>query len=210
MSPVPPRDIAAAVRSELATPGRYHLHDAARHRSWLELAASWIYDRFADFERALAAHVHVGASATGLLGDVLVILCVGIVAFAGARLLMALQAERTARAVSLPLETTRNAAALARAASDAAASGAYGRAIRLLFAASVALLDLRGLLRDDRSATVNELRHAVRERAADAEIPFVEIARAYTSEAYAERPADRDAWTAASAAYDVLSRGVRS
>ena len=67
------------------------------------------------------------------------------------------------------------------------------------------LLDLRGVVHDDPSATVNDLRRALRARNAAAEGPFVDIARAFSSAAYAEERLDEPALNAAREAYDRLS-----
>jgi hypothetical protein len=66
-------------------------------------------------------------------------------------------------------------------------------------------LDLRGVVRDERSATINELRRALHERDGALEPAFVEIARLYTAAAYAQIPAGPDAWQRARAAYDHLA-----
>ncbi len=199
----PPHDIVRAVRSELARPGRYHLHDhaAIREKSWLEIVFQWIYDRFMDFQHLLASHIKIGATGASIIGDVMIGLAVAAVALVAARFLMTLQEEETARTETTALASARSASVLARAASDAAANGDYARAIRFLFAAAVTLLDLRGVVRNEASATVNDLRHALHERNARADEPFVTIARAFTTAAYAERRLDEDSWNDASAAY---------
>ncbi len=209
MIPRPPHELVRAVRTELATPGRYHFtQSAAVHRSWLQVALQWVSDRYADFVHALAARVKVGPNAVSLFGDAIVIVCVLIVAIVGARLLVGLQVERARRHAAIRIGPSRSAYAIARAAADVASVGDYVRAIRLLFTASVTLLDLRGVLHDDPSATVNDLRRALRERHANAEAPFVDIARAFSAAAYAEEPLDATAWGAARAAYDALTKAA--
>ncbi|MGC2244865.1 MAG: DUF4129 domain-containing protein, partial [Candidatus Aquilonibacter sp.] len=98
--------------------------------------------------------------------------------------------------------------ALAALAAQAASAGDYARAVRLLFIAAVTLLDLRGVVRDERSATVNELRRRLHERDGALEPAFVEIARLYTATAYAQTPVDPDAWLRARAAYDNLAQSA--
>lgn len=202
----PPHDIVRAVRTELATPGRYHLHPRAlsAQPSWLELAFRWVSHAYGRFEQALAARLHIGGEASGIIGDVLVVASVFTVAFVAARLLVTIQLER-GTLESHPLIATRSAQALSRAAAEAAAGGDYAHAVRLLFAASVVMLDLRGVVADDESATINELRRMLRARASAAEPPFAEIARAYTAAAYAQRGIDADAWLRAQAAYARLA-----
>ena len=122
-----------------------------------------------------------------------------------AHLLLQLQYERTRRERAIALAPARSAHALAVAAAQAANAGDYARAIRLMFMAAVTLLDLRGVVRDERSATINELRRALHERDGELEPAFVEIARLYTAAAYAQTPAGPDAWERARDAYDQLA-----
>lgn len=209
MTVKPPHELVQAVRAELAVPGRYHLTEThVAHRSWLQLALQWLYDRYAEFVHALASHVKVGASGVSLFGDAIVVACVVVLGVVGARLLIALQLERARGNQAIAIGPPRSAHAIARAAAEAAANGDYARAIRLLFAASVTLLDLRGVLHDDPSATVNDLRRALRARNASAEAPFVEIARTFSAAAYAEEQLDASAWGAAREAYDRLSNAA--
>lgn len=204
----PPHDIVRAVRTELAIPGRYHLHPATAARpSWLELAVRWVADAFGRFERLLSARLHLSPAQSSVIGDAVVIACVTLVAFVAARMLIAMQLER-GRFQPQMLGSSRSAQALSRAAQEAALSGDFVRAIRLIFAASVVMLDLRGVVADDESATVNELRRALRARASAAEPPFSEIARAYTDAAYAERGVDADTWARAQAAYARLAESA--
>jgi hypothetical protein len=211
VTPPPPHDLVRAVRAELATPGRYHFATphGVRH-SWLRIAFGWLADRYKELVEALSKHLHVGPRGLSLTGDVLVVVSVLVVALAGARLLIELQTERSQRAAAIPLAPARSAHALSRLAAQAADAGEYTSAIRLLFAAAVTLLDLRGVLHDDESATVNELRGEVRERRAAAEAPFVEIARAYTAAAYAEEAPDARSWENARSAYQRLNASVAS
>ena len=210
MTPKPPHDIVRAVRAELAVPGRYHLHAAVRpqRRSLLEQLFSWFVDRLRDFERAIAAHVHVNPAQRGIFGDLVVASAVLVVAYVGARLLAQAQIDRAQRAVGMPLSPARSAHALSIRAAQAAAEGDYARAVRILFAAAVTLLDLRGIVRDDESATINDLRRALHAHERAVEAPFIEIARIYTSAAYAERPTDASAWERAQRAYGELARSV--
>jgi hypothetical protein len=197
----PPHDLVRAVRSELATPGRYELHPATTASpSWLELAVRFVGDAFDRFERAIASHLHLTPVQTSVVGDGVVLVCAAVVALVAARLLMSLQLEG-GRYQAQPLGSSRSAQALARAAHEAALAGNYVHAIRLIFAAAVVLLDLRGIVADDESWTINELKRALRERASGAEPPFSEIARAYTAAAYAESAVDAAAWKRAEDAY---------
>lgn len=206
-----PRELVRAVRDELATPGRYHLHThVVTHRSWLQIIFAWIVDRYRAFEHALAAHVKIGPAGVSLFGDVLIAVMALTLAYVGARLLLSVQAERLARAQVLELDSSRSASAVARAAADAADAGEYARAIRLLFAAGVTLLDLRGAIDDDASATVNDLRRALATRESQTQEAFGILARAYTAAAYAEVPVSAQTWNDVHDAYTRLRETVRS
>ncbi len=208
MTPVPPHDIVRAVRAELAVPGRYQLHVAVRRPSLLEVLADWLGDRYRAFERALAAHVHVTPAAKTAFGDLIVVAAVLAVAIVAARLLAQAQIDAAQRGDAHSLSPARSAHVLSVRAAAAAAEGDYARAVRTLFAAAVTLLDLRGVVRDDESATVNDLRRALHERDGRVEAPFIELARIYTSVAYAEAPTGADAWERAQRAYGDLSRSA--
>jgi hypothetical protein len=204
--PTPPHDIVRAVRAELAVPGRYQLQTAIRpHPSLFGMLVQWLGDRWNALISMLERHVNVGPQGASLIGDVVVVLCVLIVAAIGAHLLAQLQMNRTRRERAVAIQPVRSAHALARSAAGAAESGDYARAVRTLFMAVVTLLDLRGVVRDDRSSTVNELRRELHDREGRLEPAFVEIARLYTRAAYAETTLDEAAWYHARKAYDELA-----
>jgi Domain of unknown function (DUF4129) len=207
----PPIDITRAVRTELAVPGRYHLEKAApAHRSLFGLIFQWFYDRWNDLWSALTSHIKIGAAGVSIIGDVLIVACVIAIGLIAAHLLAQFEYERTRRERAIALTQPRSAHALAALAGQAASAGDYARAVRLLFMAAVTLLDLRGVVRDERSATVNELRRRLHERDGALEPAFVEIARLYTATAYAQMPAGPDAWQRARAAYDQLAGSAAS
>ncbi len=211
MTPPPPRDIVEAVRDELRVPGRYRLHVtvAAAHEPWWMQAWHWVADRFGSLWNAIIAHANVSPAAVNVLGDVLVVLAVAAVAYASARLMITWDRDAR-RAQAVPLDPVRSAHAAMVAAGEAAARGDYARAIRLAFTAAVTLLDLRGIVSDDKSATVNQLRAVLASRDPRAGEPFMHIARLYTSAAYAEQPADHETWLAARRAYDALVEAIAS
>jgi hypothetical protein len=198
-------DVAAAVRAELAVPGRYQLSaPTVRHRSLFDAVFQWLWDRWNELFHALFSHIKIGPQGTSLIGDAVIVICVVTIAAIGAHLLMQLQDERSRRDRAVALAPARSAHAFAAAASAAANAGDYARAIRLLFIAAVTLLDLRGVMRDERSSTVNQLRRALHARRGNLDQPFAEIARLYTAAAYAQSPAGADAWDRARTAYDQL------
>ncbi len=206
MTPTPPHDIVRAVTAELAVPGRYQLALPRRaHPSMLAVLWQWLVDRWNDLFQQLVRHVKIGPRGASLIGDALVVACALVIAALCAHLLTQVQLERTRRARAVEIGPVRSAHALAASAVQAAEGGDYARAVRTLFMAMVTLLDLRGIVHDERSATVNELRQALHERAGGLEPAFVEVARLYTSAAYAQTPVDEAAWRRARAAYDRLA-----
>jgi hypothetical protein len=201
----PTTNIVEAVRAELAVPGRYQLSTGRiEHRSLLDQIFQWLWDRWSALFHALFSHIKIGPQGTSLIGDAVIVLCVVAIAAIGAHLLVQLQDERSRRERAVALAPARSAHAFALAATAAANAGDYAHAIRLLFIAAVTLLDLRGVMRDERSATINQLRRALHARHGALDQPFAEIARLYTAAAYAQTPAGADAWQRARTAYDQL------
>lgn len=201
----PATNIVEAVRAELAVPGRYQLRvGGVKQRSLIDQIFQWLWDRWNDLFHALFSHIKIGPQGTSLIGDAVIVFCVVGIAALGAHLLMQLQDERSRRERVIALAPARSAHAFAVAATAAANAGDYAHAIRLLFIAAVTLLDLRGVMRDERSATINQLRNALHARRDKLDRPFAEIAHLYTAAAYAQAPAGADAWQRARTAYDQL------
>ena len=202
----PPHDIVRAVQAELAAPGRYHLQALPpAHRSLFAVILGWLGDRLNDLFTLLQQHVRIGQAGASAIGTVVVILCVLGIAGIAAHLLLQFEFVHTQRTGAVSLAPVRSAHALAALARQSALAGDYARAIRILFLAAVTLLDLRGVVRDEQSATINELRRALRARDERLEPAFVAIAHVYTSAAYAESPVGEPAWNSARAAYDELA-----
>ncbi len=197
------------MRAELSVPGRYRLHALPVHAraNWWQLFVDWIGGWWNSLARRFIPHVHFGTRGADLAGDVIVVLCVALIAFAALRLMMAIQLAKERRARVVPIgRSSHDAHRHFTAAITAAGEGRYAGAVRALFAATVELLDVRGVLHDERSATVNDLRGLLRQRNRYEEIAFSTIARIYTDAAYAERPIDAALWQAARTAYDALAR----
>lgn len=170
----------------------------------------WLGSRYNDVIAWLGAHLHVSRSGGGLAGDILLGLSVIIIAAVGARLLMALQISHDRRESSTLVTSTRSARGFAAAAAHAAERGDFSSAVRLTFAAAVTAFDLLGIGDGRESATINEMRHALRTVNAEAEPAFVALARAYSAAAYAEEPVDRGVWQRAHDAYAALSERVKT
>ncbi len=205
--------LATAVRRELATPGRYRLKTpaAAPRTSWWQTLWGAAIDRWKELIRLLARSVRFGGPVRATVGDLLIVAFLGIVGYAAAQLLRSVQFRHDRRlASSAPIENARNAQALFERADAAARSGDFATGIRLLFVAAVTLLDLRGVVRDRASATINELRAALGPEHRHAEGPFVAIARQFSRVAYAEEPPGADDWRTARDSYHALAERIAS
>ena len=98
------------------------------------------------------------------IGDVLIGLAVLVLVFVVIRLLAEFQIDRRRAATVEALGAPRDARKLYERATAAARKGDFTAASRLLFAATVVALDLRGVVTEDPSATVGDLRRALRSR----------------------------------------------
>jgi len=200
----PPIDPALAARIELATPFRYQLSPAPPvQEPWF----ARVLDAIQAFLTRMFAHAHAGHGAAALALTVLaaaLALCV----WAAVRLGI----TRRRRAPGPDAQTAalaRDDARLARAAFEAADRGEMTTAVRLLLRAAVTLLDVRGAIDDDASATIGQLRREVRRLGDVVAAAFDEIASAYVAGVYAERPVERRAWNGARSAYELLRSSAR-
>lgn len=193
--------------AELSVPGRYHLHDAAApapSQTWWERLWGWLSDRWNALTQALFGRVHVNPTVAGVVGDVVIALLVLAVAAAAIRIIV-VYGRRSARAASVrALNPAADAAALYAMAAERAERGEYAAAAQLLFRATLAMLDVRGTLRDDASATVGEIRRSLSER--DLVRAFDAVATMFVAGTYAERPLDAAEWERARDAYLTLAQ----
>ncbi|MBV8490883.1 MAG: hypothetical protein JO199_10180 [Candidatus Eremiobacteraeota bacterium] len=203
--PAPPANLSSLAKRELATRGRYQLGTAvvaAPQEPWWERALDWLYDRWNDFWKAVFGRATLSAGQSQFVGTFLIAVFAFVVIFAAVRLSMQVQFERARRAGTIVgLDDGPSAAALYARASERAAAGDYAAAAKLLFAATAAALDLRGDVRNSTSATVREMRGALRSRNAAMVPNFDAVARPFVTSAYAQRAVRRDEWEAAKSAY---------
>jgi hypothetical protein len=202
-------DLRAAAAAELAHPGRYQLADRLlkpREKTLWERFWQWVGDTWNRFWNAMFGRVHLGPNGSLAFGDVLLVLVGVALLFAIFRFLVNLQIERDARNRSAyqSLDVQRSAHALYARASSLAAQGAFGEAIRALFAAAVVALDLRGVMHDDVSATVGDMRRELRARDASLAPSFDRVAREFVAAAYAEQPMKAQDWERAREGYAAL------
>jgi hypothetical protein len=210
----PPANLRALAARELAVPGRYRLSvlgaPAPQAPWWMRL---WTYvsDRWTELWRATLGRAHLGRAGAVVIGDVLIAIVAVVILVVSVRLVMSIAIDRRTRAASSePLDATADAPALYAAACECARGGEYAQASRLLFAASIAALSQRGLVRDDRSATVGDFRRTLRRDGGSLTASFDSVSSAFVISAYAERPVDASQWERARQAYLLLAGGVET
>ena len=143
----------------------------------------------------------MGSGSAVALGDLLMGGVALLLLVVGLRLLSGLAIERRAGTRSQRLSIPPDASALYVSACAAAGARDYARATALLFAAAVAALTTQGLVRDDRSATVGDLRRKLRSGGSALVPSFDDVASAFVAGTYAERPLDASEWERAHASY---------
>ena len=210
-----PADLQALAQRELGTPGRYQLAKppppAPAAEPWWQRVWRWLEDRWQQLWRALFGRVHVGKGQAASIGDVLLVIVGLIFIVVVVRLLRNLQFARSrSRLRSEPLEEPPTPRALYRQACNAASRADYGGAALLLFAATVALLDRQGAVEGRSSATVGDLRRALRARNAALVGAFDTVAAPFVQKAYAERAVDEPQWQVARDAFLTLDGGTVS
>lgn len=202
----PPHDAHALAARILAGSGFHVRAMRPPSRTWWDVPWQWLLDRLNDLGTALGKNVHLSKGASIAIGDVLIaVVALGLVAVIVILLRNAMRAQEAAG--DAPASPRAAAEEFLTRSLHAANSGDFSSAVVLLFLASLRLLDVRGVVADDPSFTVNECRREVRRRASAASAPFDVLARAFTAALYAGLPADAESWLAARAAYDAIARG---
>lgn len=200
----PPADLNRLVAAELSVRGRYRLETerpaVARTSPWLEFWA-WVRDRWNDLWRAAFGRVRLGSGGVVVAGDALMAFVALLLLVVTFRLLSGLAIERRAGARAQRLDSSRDASAIYATACAFARAGDYARASAALFAAAIASLSARGVVRDDRSATVADLRRTLSAGDDALVVPFDEVASAFVAGTYAERPLAMAEWERARASY---------
>jgi hypothetical protein len=198
-------NFSVAAQRELATPGRYHLSTKIAPppaQPWYQQIVQWLREQFQKLWDSLYGRVHIGPSGTVAIGEVLLVLAVLALVFGLIRLLAEYQIDRRSRAAAIEaLRAPQDARELYERAHAAARNGDFAAASRLLFAASVVALDLRGVVKEDPSATVGDLRRALRAREAGLVPPFDAVSAPFIASAYAERPIETADWERARDAF---------
>jgi hypothetical protein len=210
----PPADLTLLAQRELAIAGRYQLTESSAPpaESLWARAMEWLSARWQELWKRLFARAHVGGQAITSIGDVMLVLVAVLLLFVLVRLLTNLQIERSrAKLAYEPLRAAPDPHSLYVAARRAAKTGDYGHASLLLFAATIALLDVRGTVHGDPSATVGEVRRELRSRDAALISPFDAIAAPFVQKAYAERAVGAPEWDRARDAFvTLLAQGAQA
>jgi hypothetical protein len=203
-------DFSAAARRELATPGRYHLSTKVapppQPTLWQQFW-QWVWDRLQQIWDAFRRRIPLGSGGAIAIGDVLIGLAVLALVFGVIRLLAEFQIDRRRAAAVEALGPARDARRLYERATAAARKGDLTAASRLLFAAAVVALDLRGVVSEDPSATVGDLRRALRARQTELVPPFDAVAAPFVASTYAERAVEPADWERAHAAFISFAPG---
>ena len=156
---------------------------------------------------AVFSRVHLGRATAASIGDVVLVIVGLLLLYVAIRLLREVQFARAQRrAKAEPLAEPPSPGALYDRARAAAGRGEYGAAALLLFTATIALLDNRGDVEVASSATVGDVRRALRARNAPLLSAFDAVAAPFVQAAYAERPIDAAHWDRANEAFEALSR----
>jgi hypothetical protein len=169
-----------------------------------------IFEAIVRWWHALVSHFHGGARVESVLGDAVLVALVALFFYAVVRLLLAASIRKSATTGDIEsLIAERPEHRLAREASAAAARSDFLTAVRLTLQAAILLLDLRGTLHDDASATLFELRRQAQSLGDSIAVPFAEIATAYTRGVYAQQPVEELAWRRSWTAYEALRSSRR-
>ena len=205
----PPRDLRALAQRELSTPLRYQLTApagaVADEPLWAR-AVEWLNDRWQEISRRLFGHMQVNSrQAAGIGAGLLIVIGLGL-AFVAVLLVRSVGRARSRESIaSQRIDPPVDPQSRYREACDAARRGDYGGACVLLFAATIALLALRGTIAIRRSATVGDLRRDLRAENAQLIPSFDTVAGAFVERAYAEREVDEPRWRRAREAFDALA-----
>ncbi len=204
--PIDPQWLARSILSQ----ARFRMHLAAPARkTWWDAVTAWLADRWKQLIDAFAAHVHVGAKTSVAAGDVVLALAACVVLIVTVRLLSGAVRDANHN-VRVPRENLppRTAEALYAQSVRCAELGEYAAAIALLFRAGLGALDVRGIVHDEPSRTVNECRMQVRAHAPRAAAPFEALAWVFTAVVYADARVTAGQWDAAHRAYAQLARAA--
>ncbi|MGZ3505646.1 MAG: hypothetical protein ACXWNK_03285 [Vulcanimicrobiaceae bacterium] len=201
----PARDPVALARAILADRHRFHLTAVSprpRPKTPLQALLEWLGGLYDRLMNAMHLHVHVTSAASSLAGDLIIAALIALLLFVLVRLLREVVPETSGGpSRSALLLHAPDASALYERSREAAARKDFPHAVALLFAATVAGLDLLGVAHAEASVTVGELRRTLQSRDAALLPRFEAIARPFNEAAYAGAPIGEVDWSAAHAAF---------
>lgn len=215
----PPPNLRELAARELAVAGRYRLRSSRRADAgvqsglpWWLSPWNWLRDRWRQLWRTTFGHAKLSRSGAIAIGDVLIAGAVLLILFVAYRMLMevAYERRRSRPGSTQPLLSTQSAATLYAGACERARRGEYGVASSLLFAATICALAQRGLVRDERSATVGDFRRTLQQRDESLLSFFDVVSAAFVTSAYAELPVEGPQWERARLAYLCLADNPQS
>ena len=204
--PRPPADARTVARDVLRDPRFRVFSRKAAAATWWQRAWEWAGERWSRLADALLARMHVSRPASAVAADLLLLVLIACGCVAVVRLIPSLartDGEETARGQPLPAARA-DPREMYRSSTAAAQEGDYTRAVIRLFSATMAALDVRGIVAAVPSATVNDVRWELRKVRAPQAPAFEAIARPFGAAAYAERPIREAEWVAARDAFIAL------
>ena len=185
-----PNVVIKAILAEPAFRQAVRTTSVAPPKSWWELLLEWLGHWLAPLwrpiERVLSAGQGVG-TVVGFVLIALVLAALAVLVFRLASLIIAPALARRGGAVgsSRPLEVEQSPETWRRRAGEFAARGDYRRGIAALFAAALAVLDARDVVRFDAARTPGEYRRLVRRARCAAAPPFDELTERFVHATYA-------------------------
>ncbi len=200
----PPIDPRAAARLILAE-RRFAHRNPLQQTTWWDRLGNWLGGEWDRFVQAFGHNVHVAPGVSVLFGDLLVAAAAILVIAVLVRLLSLYARERSDAAAAVPIAGRLTARTLYQQSVTAEANGRYALAVTLLFRASLAALDVRGVVHDDPSFTVNECRRQIGRGEQQFIAPFDALARIFSDVLYADTPVSRESWLEARRAYAQLA-----
>ena len=209
--PIPRSNIRNVVAVELSNTRRYHLsvHVANAHKSWWQDLWERSWTIWTHFLHALFSRAKLGTLTAISLGDLLIGLVIMVVLGATFRLLFSLQRGGRSNTQYEALAIARNARQLFERACEAALRGDRNAAAHFAFLSVIVSFDLQGIVRDNVSATVGDVRAKLVYEHPDLLAAYDNVARAFTTAAYAQNPVDEVAWNhSRQACVQLLNREV--
>ncbi len=196
----PPRfDPQVLAVRELSNTLRYPRTTQIAHvqKSWWQRLWDMAWRAWSKLLKALFARTKLGPGFEHSLGDLLIAVVIVLVLGLSLKLVLSARAQPQRRDDVRALSLARDARDLFGRACQAATAGERGVASHLAFLAVIVALDLGGIVSDEASATVGDVRRRLAQTQPGLLGSYDLVARAFTTSAYAESPVDEPMWDAA-------------